>query len=133
MIFYTKRSRSDYAEIDGHKIWLDKGDSLYVSLLGEWESKEKKVFEKNISKGDIVVDVGAHIGTHTLTFARIVGDKGTVFAFEPDPRNFEILRKNIKINNYQNVTLVNKVVSDKDEESGKFYCHKDYPQRQFIT
>ena len=61
-----------------------------------------------------IIDVGANIGLHTLNMARIVGNTGQVFAFEPDPSNFEILKKNVNVNGYQNVTLNNKAVSDKD-------------------
>jgi FkbM family methyltransferase len=60
----------------------------------------------------VVLDIGANIGYFTLLFARIVGPTGSVYAFEPEPRNFELLSKNVEINSYQNVTLVPKAVSN---------------------
>jgi len=55
-----------------------------------------------------------------LIFAKLVGKSGVVFAFEPDPNNFALLKKNVKINNYHNVILVNKAVSNKTVK-GKLY------------
>lgn len=43
--------------------------------------------------GKNVWDVGAHVGYHTLMFARLVGDSGHVSAFEPNPRNIELLNE----------------------------------------
>jgi len=70
--------------------------------------------KNEIKKGDVVIDIGAHIGYYTVLFAKLVGPEGRVFAFEASPTNFEILKKNVDVNGYQNVTLNNKAVSDKD-------------------
>jgi len=43
-----------------------------------------------------------------LIFAKLVGDDGKVFAFEPEPANFDLLKKNVEINGYRNMTLVQK-------------------------
>ena len=47
-----------------------------------------------------------------LLFASSVGKEGKVFAFEPEPSNFEILKKNVKTNNFQNVILENVAVTN---------------------
>ena len=78
-------------------------------------------FCKNeIKKGDTVVDVGANIGLFTLFFSKLVGTTGRVIAFEPDPENFDVLKKNIELNEITNVTLIQKGVSNKNE-SVKLY------------
>ena len=58
-------------------------------------------------EGDIVVDVGAHIGLYTIIASKRVGLSGKVFSIEPDPVNFEILGKNIRINHLENVVALN--------------------------
>jgi len=68
--------------------------------------------KKEIKNGDVVLDLGAHIGYYTLIFAKLVGDEGRVIAFEPDPSNFALLKKNVEINGFKNVELVNKAVSN---------------------
>ena len=48
--------------------------------------------------GDIVVDIGAHIGTFSLWACKMMKGKGRIYAYEPDPYNFQLLKKNIQIN-----------------------------------
>jgi FkbM family methyltransferase len=61
------------------------------------------------------VDVGANIGYFTVLFSRLVGEKGHVFAFEPDPQNMAILRRNLETNGCRNVTVEAKAVGDRLE------------------
>lgn len=51
----------------------------------------------------IAIDIGAHIGTHTLGMARSVGPKGIVYAFEPQMKIYRELVMNIRLNQYANV------------------------------
>lgn len=109
--------KPNYLMIQGNKLFIDKQDEVVSQELiqsGKWEEYETELFIKNIKKGDIVLDIGAHIGYYTLLAARLVGNKGKVYAFEPDPKNFKLLKKNVKENSYENVVLVNKAVSDRD-------------------
>jgi len=104
--------KSDFAEIQGSKMFLGKGDPMGISIEGVWGELDTQIFKNSIKEGDIVVDVGASIGYYTMIAAKIVGNKGKVFAFEPDTKNFEILKKNVEINKYHNVTLEQKAVSN---------------------
>lgn len=56
-----------------------------------------------IKEGDTVIDIGARDGDSTLPLRAIVGDKGKVLAFEPNPYEFPNLIENIKLNNFSNV------------------------------
>jgi len=105
--------KPDFANVQGHKMFLDSKDSLELSVKEVYEQLQTEIVKKEIKKGDIVLDLGANIGYFTLIFAKLVGETGKVFAFEPDPGNFSLLEKNVKINNYQNVTLIQKAVSNK--------------------
>ena len=51
-----------------------------------------------IRTGDVVVDGGSNIGFFALFAARLVGGNGRVFAFEPDPQSFLLLRRNVESN-----------------------------------
>jgi FkbM family methyltransferase len=80
-----------------------------------WEPYVKKVF---VPKNDeIVIDVGAHIGTYAIPMAVQIGKSGKVLIIEPNPNNIIILKKNIEINRLQNVILIEKAVSNKNEIS----------------
>ena len=116
--------RSEYVEMDGQKVFLDKEDSLMLSIKHtKHEATEIKFLKQIIKNGDTVLDLGANIGVYSLIFAKLVGKSGHVFAFEPDPTNFEILSKNVKENKHENVTLVQKAVSEKNDRI-KLYVSK---------
>ncbi len=81
-------------------------------LLGTFESGTVRRYRSLIRPGGIVFDVGAHVGYHTLRFARLVGPTGRVVAFEPHPGNFRLLRRNVERRDLSWVTLVPAAVSD---------------------
>ena len=65
-------------------------------------------------QGDIVVDIGAHIGLYTIISSKRVGTNGKVIAIEADPGNFEMLNRNIKLNQLTNVISLNYAVYSKE-------------------
>jgi len=99
------------ALVQGHKMLLDKHDNLNLSVRGVFARAETDLCRKLIKPGDVVVDLGANIGYFTLIFAGLVGEHGHVFAFEPEAANFELLSRNVALNDYGNVTLAQKAVS----------------------
>jgi FkbM family methyltransferase len=109
--------------IGGNKMYLDLKDSLLLSVRKNYEPKHLELMKKIVKEGDVVIDIGAHIGYYTLLLAKLVGPKGKVFAFEPNPENFKVLKKNIELNGYKNVVLEQKGISNKNTKT-KFYFSK---------
>ena len=70
-------------------------------------------YQNYLKKGDIVIDIGANIGTITITSAIKVGNTGKVYSVEAHPKIFQYLKGNIKQNNLTNVKLFNFAVGDK--------------------
>lgn len=118
------RNSKKAIDIGGHKMFLDSKDSLNLFVNGDWEPIETELFKTKIKEGNVVLDMGAHIGYYTLIAARIVGDRGMVYAFEPDIDNFNTLQKNIEINGYKNVKLIQGAVSNKTGKA-KLYLSED--------
>jgi hypothetical protein len=85
-----------------------------MDAYGEWCDFELDLLTKFIHPGDIVIDVGAGIGTHTVAFSQMVGREGKVFAFESSPTLDEVLDANVQINNAGNVFFSNADVVDID-------------------
>ena len=112
--FANSNLKPDWVEIEGEKMYLDEVDALCLSINGIHEKMLTNLIKKEIHSGDVVLDIGAHIGYYTLQFANLVGSTGKVYAFEPEPKNFELLKKNVQINKHDNVVLIQKIVSDKD-------------------
>ncbi len=106
------RLRLSYTVVDGHKLYLDDCDSLNLSIEPEHEGFENRLLDACTDPGAVVLDVGGNIGFNTLRFARAVGPGGKVYAFEPEPGNLALLRRNVAANGYLNVTVVPKAVAD---------------------
>lgn len=62
---------------------LDEGIDFSIYTLGSFEPATIKLYETLVRPGDVVLDIGANIGAHTLPLARLVGETGQVVAFEP--------------------------------------------------
>jgi len=102
--------------VEGSAMHVDSRDTGVAPFLLEWGIYEKyvtEIFKKLVRKGTVVVDVGANIGYYTLLAARLTGEKGKVYAFEPDPYNYGLLCKNIELNGYRNVIAAQKAVFSK--------------------
>lgn len=56
-------------------------------------------------RGDVVVEIGANIGTETIGFSDLVGAEGRVHAFEPFPPNAAALRRVLALNRIDNVIV----------------------------
>lgn len=84
---------------------------LSLTTYGEWSETELSGCLLQIIKpGSMVLDVGAHIGTHTLAFAKAVGPAGHVVAFEPQRWAHSYLCANVVLNSLDNVTTMRAAV-----------------------
>lgn len=72
------------------------------------------------------VEVGAFIGTYSI---RLADHYGQVIAFEPNPNNYEILKRNIEENGKKNVRAYDIALSDTD---GEAVLHLRGPQSSFF-
>lgn len=79
----------------------------------QYEPYETAVLLSFIDEGDLAIDVGANIGIYTLLFADKIGSEGTVYAFEPEPKNFQLLEDNIQENDLTNIKAYPVALSDK--------------------
>jgi len=66
--------------------------------------------------GDFVFDIGAYVGDTALWFSKAVGPQGKVYAFEPEPSNFEKLKANIERNKITNVVPLQLALSENEGE-----------------
>jgi len=89
-------------------------------LLHGLEPSIVKVVGEIIRPGDTVADVGANVGFLTQRFASLVGDKGRVLAFEPDPATFDFLLYNTQ--QLPQVSAFQEAVSDRSGEMS-FHLH----------
>jgi FkbM family methyltransferase len=98
------RQLSGYAPLtvpygNGRWIGIDERDWLQSHILhsGAYEPEVWTTLARYASGDDVVWDVGAHIGSFTLTAAQDPR-VSQVCAFEPDPGNLANLRRNLELN-----------------------------------
>lgn len=100
----------------GLRMYLDPNDRVItptIVMYGTWEGGETNWFLRTVKSGDTIVDAGANVGYYTIIGSRLVGEKGKVYAFEPDPANFALLEKNVQLNGLTNVVLERKALSNR--------------------
>jgi FkbM family methyltransferase len=86
-----------------YKFYVDTRDigiAAHLMLDGYWELWQTEFILRNVSAGQVVADVGAHVGYFTILMADLVGPTGRVHAFEPNRRLFGLLENNISVNGY---------------------------------
>ena len=101
------------------RMWIpikDRYIGRSLDFYGEYSELEVKVFEQVLRPGMWALDVGANIGAFTLPMAKFVGAEGRVFAFEPQPEIFEILRCNCGVNGVNNAILLNAAAGNRSGE-----------------
>jgi FkbM family methyltransferase len=77
---------------------LREGIDFSIYFLGAFERSTARAMRRLVGPGMTALDIGANIGAHTLGLARLVGERGKVYAFEPTAYAFAKLRQNLTLN-----------------------------------
>lgn len=80
-----------------------KGFGKFIFAFREYYEPELAYLKKILSPGKVFIDVGANFGVYTLVAGKLVGETGTVLAFEPTAQSFVVLQQNIELNRFTNV------------------------------
>lgn len=95
--------------LNSFRMYVDTRDTTITPQLltnGIWEPALTRLLAMNVKGGMMVVDIGAGIGYYALLAAAIAGPQGRLVAFETEPRNADILERNVDLNRIQErVTL----------------------------
>jgi len=104
----------------GLNIALDPADTVSKAIFrqGIYDLVTTEVLWRLASDGDCIVDVGANIGYMTSLFAIRAGAQGSVFAFEPHPRTYGILKQSVECWTHHElcapITTIQAALSNKD-------------------
>jgi FkbM family methyltransferase len=77
---------------------LFQGIDFSIYLFGSFEPRTVRRYKRILRHDDVVIDIGANIGAHTLHFAQAVGPSGRVIAVEPTKYAFTRLVENMRAN-----------------------------------
>lgn len=123
--------------VDKHRLLFDLQPELFMSdrnLL--WYAQNRQLPEPEVisvmlralKPGDCAVDAGANVGFFTVLMSKIVGERGTVIAVEPDSINCDKLKKNLDINSCTNVDLWEAPLHKHEDGLVGFMRHSDNGQ-----
>lgn len=118
-IFYrvVKPEGFRWIKVRGMHLYVDGTDEIiYPALVayGSHDPEEHDLIESLVQPGMTVLDVGANIGIYTVTCANLVGPEGRVYAFEPEPGTFALLRANLETNGVKIATVYQNALSDEE-------------------
>ena len=99
--------------------WRGVGKLIYA--FRDYYEPELLYLEKVLSPGRVFVDAGANFGIYTLLASKIVGEAGRVISFEPSSRVFPVLRRNIALNGFKNVSALQVALTDKRGRARLYY------------
>lgn len=99
----------------------DKFVSQTIRNTGLWEPYETSLVLAILGPGDVFVDVGANIGYFCVIAASLVGSKGRVIAFEPDPQNCTLLNASLKHNGFKGRTITVQAGLSNSDSNGQLY------------
>ena len=118
---------TDWKETAGHII----AQAISLSYMSEsglgYEERLQNLYSSVLQRGDHCIDIGAHVGRHTIPMACSVGDHGTVTSFEPNPDIASILRNRISNLSLDNVEILEYALSDVNTETA-FVVAVDLPE-----
>ena len=124
--FRKRVLKQRFVEINVHNYRMivdlnDPGISRTLIHFGTREKDHIYILNKELSSGNVIIDLGANIGYYALMEANIVGNDGYVYALEPSPSNVDMLRKNISLNNYDGIVEVFQMGASNKTGKEKFY------------
>lgn len=138
----TGLSRNFKVKHKDYMLWFDQsGLSKAMWVDPNCRPEDKNLLHLLLRDGDTVLDVGANIGTISLTASGIVGSAGKVYAIEPHPRTFVSLKSNIALNQRTNIDAINVALgahsgtihfSDSTDDSQNAVIHLSELRSQFL-
>lgn len=81
------------------------------------ERYEARLIRKLLSPGESFWDIGANIGYFTLLAAATLQNSGQILAFEPGRVAFQRLQDNVRLNNFNNIIILNLAASNSAGEA----------------
>ncbi len=85
-----------------------------IERYGEYSELELQFLAGAVVPGDVLIEVGANIGAHTIALAQKAGPAGRVLAFEPQRIVFQTLCANLALNSISNTFCFQSAASDRE-------------------
>lgn len=113
--------------IQGHSMYIAGGPNVLLPFklaVDKFEPATTDLFKRLLRDGMTCIDVGAHVGYFTLLAARLVGSAGQVYAFEAEPSTYDVLVRNVQLNQYRNILPLNQAIGDRSGRAELFLSNR---------
>ncbi len=121
-------------KIQGNSMLLnldDEGISRELALYGVHERNSTEEVKRLVKKGMKILEVGANIGYYAILETKLAGADGHLYAFEPSPFNFDLLKRNLSLNKIGNADIYQKAAGA-ENTAGKFFVANKSNLSSFI-
>ena len=118
-LYETRKEHDPYGS---GKFYLGREIAQVMGYQGAgWLERPEREKEERVSKlmpaleikeGQVVVDLGAGSGFHTMKLSKLVGPEGKVYAVDIQPEMLDIIGKRVRKDNIKNVILVHNTEKD---------------------
>ena len=102
-------------KVFNYKLYLDtsdKGLSRTLFLFGRREIDHYKMLQEILEPGMQILDIGANIGYYAIMESLVIGPSGNITAIEPMLPNIHMLKRNVALNNANNINVIHGAVSE---------------------
>jgi len=133
LFYHPDKRQKDYLDIV-----MDYDDDLLIQIdtrcfqewmiffRGYYETDIVNLLKKILPSNAVAFEVGSNIGSHALIMSRSVGSQGQIFAFEPYPKVFRKLIKNIQTNRISNIHALPHALSDRSDRLTLFFSEDQF-------
>lgn len=88
---------------------VDRNDatvSQSIAVKGSWDPSQIHALAFFLNSGSRVLNLGPQTGLEAIVMGKIIGPQGKLFLFEPNPTSHSILKKNIYLNDLEDITRI---------------------------
>ncbi|MBX2845517.1 MAG: FkbM family methyltransferase [Saprospiraceae bacterium] len=109
-VFTVPVQENQAFKIRSHALYIET-EIFWKGIFNSWEGQSLALWAKLCEDAEVVVDIGANTGVYSL-LTQTLQQSCKVYAFEPIPRVFDKLKKNVTINNYP-IHCIKKALSNR--------------------
>jgi FkbM family methyltransferase len=109
--------------ISGFSIYFPARWSRYFE--SDYEQENIAFLKAQVKPGDVVFDIGAHLGLMSVIASQLSGPSGKVYAFEPSPSTFDLLKKVLRLNSTPNSVIPEQMAITNTVGKLRFFLSSD--------
>jgi|TARA_B110000495_G_scaffold131705_1_gene114883 FkbM family methyltransferase len=111
-----KKNKLILGKYEFQTIKNDQGISTELQIYESHEPLTTHLIINELKQDMVCIDLGSNIGYYAVIESNIIGESGKIFAIEPSPINFPILKLNLENQKKNNFVAYNIGIGDKNEE-----------------